>query len=147
MLRVSNDGRKGVDEETDKGKCKGKSTFSGDKTPHYMFDADELPSQPMHDEQTDADPNPVVPRDEQELYKAQKKAKERKDHLWQLLLQRNTVQAIPTGQVVVAPCYMPVLDISIQRTFLRKQPYWSKSGYHGSQKRKTHRKHSKHSTW
>ena len=64
-LRVSHDGgqRKGADEE--KGKCKGKSSFSGDKAPRYMFDADELPSQPIPGEGDALDPNSAVPRDEQ----------------------------------------------------------------------------------
>ena len=65
-LRASHDGgqRKGADE--DKGKCnKGKSTYTGDKAPRYMYDADELANQSMHDEQADADSDPTLPRDEQ----------------------------------------------------------------------------------
>ena len=64
-LRVSHDGgqRKGADEE--KGKSKGKCSFSGDKAPRYMFDADELSSQPIPGEGDALDPNSAVPRDEQ----------------------------------------------------------------------------------
>ena len=49
MLRVSHDGRKGVDEESNKGKSptKGKQSYTGDKAPHYMFNADKLGSQPI----------------------------------------------------------------------------------------------------
>ena len=67
-LRASHNGgqRKGGNDE-DKGKSptKGKSTFTGNKTPHYMFDADELSSQATHDEQLDGDSDPTLPRDEQ----------------------------------------------------------------------------------
>ena len=65
-LRASHDGgqRKGADE--DKGKCnKGKSTYTGDKAPHYMYDADKLASQPIPGEALDADSDPTLPRDEQ----------------------------------------------------------------------------------
>ena len=68
-LRVSNSGgqRKGDSNEQNKGKSptKGKSTFTSDKTPRYMFNADELSSQPTHDEQLDGDSDPTLPRDEQ----------------------------------------------------------------------------------
>ena len=116
MLRAShNGGQKGADEETDKGKppTKGKSTFTGEKTPCYMFNTDELNSQPIPGEQDAADSNPALPGDEKELCTAKRKVKERKDHLWQLLLQRNTIQGTPTILVVAVPCFMPVPDTNI----------------------------------
>ena len=52
-----------------------------------------------------------------ELCEIKEKVKERKDRLWQLLLQRNTVQPTPTTQAVVAPFSSPAYVTSIQRIF------------------------------
>ena len=67
-----------------------------------------------------------------ELHTVWNKAKERKNKLWQLLLQRNAIQAIPIGPVAVVPSYTQALITSTPRIYPRELPYWSRSGSHKS---------------
>ena len=82
-----------------------------------------------------------------ELYKAQRKAKERKDRLWQLLLQRNAMQAIPTGPVAVVPSYTQALITSSPRIYPRELHSSSRTGYPESARRRRQRRRSERSTW
>ena len=146
MLRASHDGgqRKGADEDKGKSPTKGKSTFTGDKTPHYMFDVDELGSQPIHGEPDVADPNSTLLRDEQGTVQSTEESEGEE------------------GQIVAAPpakkhrpsnpyhpgCCGALLYASTQHKYPKDLPREllssSRNGYPDLRRRRTHRKRSKH---
>ena len=89
---------------------KRKTTFTGDSMhpPNRTIEPDEtLPARAIIDDYTTY--VFVAPC---ELQETRKKAKERKECLWQLLLQRNTVHPTPTALVVV-PFYSAAFATSI----------------------------------
>ena len=128
-------GEGGIGEERISSKHpKRKTTFTGDSMhpPNRTIEPDEtLPARAIIDDYTTY--VFVAPC---ELQETRKKAKERNECLWQLLLQRNTVPANPYCPVVVVPSCSPAFATTIPRTFPKVQHYLSKSGFQGQQRRR-----------
>ena len=88
-------------------------------------------------------PDPMMPptmmmylRTLRELCAVKRKAVERKERLWQLLLQRSGMPATPIVLVVAAPFFSVPFVTSIPRTFPRAPPSSSRSGYHEQQRKR-----------
>ena len=82
-----------------------------------------------------------------ELCEMRQKAKERKEHLQQFLLQRNSRQQTHIILVVVGPFSSTAFITTTPRTYHKEQPSSSRSGFHVPQRRKTWGKSFKCSTW
>ena len=80
------------------------------------------------------------------LCEAKQKAAMRKERLWQLLLQKNVMQATPTILVVAAPFSSAHFDTTTQRICHKAQHYSSRVDTAAARK-KRQGKDSRHMTW